>query len=93
MKFIPSRDLRIQPGKVWKDLKKERELIITSHGRPVALMVPVQDDNVEETVSAFRTARVQQAIRSAQEEWARKGRTLTEDEIEREIEEARKGLE
>ena len=83
MKFVPSRDLRIQPGKVWKDLKKERELIITSHGRPVALMVPVRDDNVEETLRALRAARAAEAVRAVRDEWAdRKKPTMPEiDEI------------
>ncbi len=58
MKFIPSRDLRIRPGQVWKQLREEGELIITYHGKPVALMVPVTEDNLEETLRYMRSVRL-----------------------------------
>ncbi len=38
MKFLPSRELRLRPGRVWKDLKKAREMVVTANGRPVALL-------------------------------------------------------
>ncbi|MCK4626074.1 MAG: type II toxin-antitoxin system prevent-host-death family antitoxin [Phycisphaerae bacterium] len=72
MKFIPSRDLRIRPGQVWKQLRKEGELIVTSNGKPVALMVPV-DDDFEESLHILRGIRAKAALRKLQEQAAAKG--------------------
>ena len=73
MKFIPSRDLRIRPGEVWKKLKTERELIVTSHGHPVALMVPVDEKNIEESLTNLRRVRAKTAIKNMQEQAAKNG--------------------
>ena len=90
MKFIPSRDLRIRPGEVWKRLRAERELVITSNGRPVAVMIPVRDDNLAQTIQTMRRARLQETIRQMQRESVRKGLDrLTMAEIDEEIRRAR----
>ena len=93
MKFIPSRDLRVRPGKVWKDLAKERQLVITSHGQPVAVMLPVTGEDLEDKILAIRRAELQQTISRIQRESVRKGTNkLTMAEIDQEIAKARKGL-
>src|ERR1035437_9856398 len=93
MKFIPSRDLRIRPGRVWKDLKREKEIIVTNHGQPVAMMVPVNGDDFEETLAASRRARLLGTIRRIQAESARKGLDkITPEEIDQEIRQARKSI-
>ena len=91
MKLIASRELRIHPGQVWKDLKEHREVVVTSHGRPVALMVPLRDDNIEEMLRAVRRARAMEAIRAMQEHSAKTGRKWTQADIDRVIQEVRKG--
>ena len=91
MKLIPSRDLRIRPGKVWSDLKKEEELVITSHGQPVAIMVPVSGEDLEAKLRMLRAARFQETVRRIQQQSVRQGTDhLTEAEIEGEIRQARK---
>jgi prevent-host-death family protein len=93
MKFIPSRDLRVRPGKVWKDLAKERQLVITSHGQPVAVMVPVTGEDLEDKVRAIREAEFMRTLREIQQESVRNGTDkLTMAEIDAEIAEAKKGL-
>jgi prevent-host-death family protein len=57
MRFISVRDLRNKSAEVWKDLPGEREMIITSNGRPVAILASVNESNLEESLSAFRQAR------------------------------------
>ena len=92
MKFIPSRDLRIRPGAVWRDLKKERELVVTSNGQPVALMVPVNGANLEKTVKTLRRGRLMSAVRAIQEQSVRNGTDkLTMEQIDEIIHEARQG--
>ncbi len=91
MKFIPSRDLRIRPGAVWRDLKKERELVVTSNGQPVALMVPVNGANLEEELRGIRSARLGRTIRKIREDAAKKGMDkLTMEEVDSIIAEARR---
>ena len=93
MKFIPSRDLRVRPGKVWKDLAKERQLVITSHGQPVAVMLPVTGEDLEDKVRAIRQAEFMRTLRDIQQQSVRNGTDkLTMAEIDAEIAEARKGL-
>jgi len=83
MKFIPSRDLRIRPGKVWKDLKVERELVVTSRGQPVAVMVSADGGNLEETLRSIRRARAAEAISAIQARSAKLGLDrMTMDEID-----------
>jgi prevent-host-death family protein len=93
MKFVPSRDLRVRPGKVWKDLAKEKQLVITSHGQPVAVMVPVTGEDLEDKILAIRQAEFMRTLREIQQESVRNGTDkLTMAEIDAEIAEARKGL-
>lgn len=61
MKFLSVRDLRSQSAKVWKELPEEREMIITSNGRPIAILAAINETNLEESLSAFRTARAVEA--------------------------------
>ncbi|MBA4417991.1 MAG: prevent-host-death protein, partial [Syntrophus sp. (in: bacteria)] len=66
MKFISVRDLRGRSAEVWKNLPTERELIVTSNGRPIAILSAVNESNLEESLSAFRQARTVEAVMSLQ---------------------------
>jgi len=91
MKFIPSRDFRVRPGAVWRDLKKERELVVTSNGQPIALMIPVNGDGLEETLRGIRRGRLTAAVRKIQEQSVRNGTDkLTMEQIDEIIQEARR---
>lgn len=63
METLSIRDLRNRPGAVQADLSKKGELLLTSNGRPVALMLPVDGSNLDETLQAIRLARGQLALR------------------------------
>ena len=91
MNFIPVRKLRLQPAEVWKDLKKDNELIITNNGNPIALMTPVNSENLEETILAFRRSRAFQALSSIHHEAITSGKNkTTQAQIEKEIKAVRK---
>ena len=91
MKFVTVRDLRTSPAQVWKALPGEQQIVITNNGKPIALLTPVSDATLEETVSAVRRARAMQAVRRAQASAAKGGLSgLTTDEIDEEIRAARK---
>jgi len=67
MKFITVRDFRTSPSVIWKKLTSERELIITNNGKPIALLTPLDDETLEDTVSAVRSAKAIYAMKKMQE--------------------------
>jgi len=86
MKFISVRDLRGKSADIWRELADEREMVITSNGRPVAILAAVTESNLEESLSAFRRARAIDAVASLQRRSAASGAVaLAADEIETEI--------
>ena len=88
MLFISARDLRSQPGKLWDSLATGQEAVITSNGRPAAVMVGLGDGDVEETVLAFRQARALRNLQALRTEVGRRGH-LSDDEVNAEIIQAR----
>jgi antitoxin (DNA-binding transcriptional repressor) of toxin-antitoxin stability system len=91
MKFVSVRDLRGKSAEVWKELPAEREMIITSNGRPIAILAAISESNLEESLSAFRQARAVEAVASLQRRSADKGTdNITMDEIDKEIKAVRK---
>jgi len=91
MKFISVRDLRGKSAQVWKELPQEREMIITSNGRPIAIIAAISDSNLEESLSAFRQARAVEAVASLQRRSVEMGNDkITMDEIDAEIKAVRK---
>ena len=91
MKFISVRDLRSKSAQVWKQLPREREMIITSNGRPIAIIASTNDSDLEESLSAFRQARAVEAVASLQRRSVEMGNDkITMDEIDAEIKAVRK---
>jgi antitoxin (DNA-binding transcriptional repressor) of toxin-antitoxin stability system len=91
MKFISVRDLRGKSAQVWKELPEERELIITSNGRPIAILAAISENNLEESLGAFRQVRAVEAVASLQRKSVERGTNkITPDEIDAEIKSVRK---
>ena len=67
MKFVTVRDFRSSPSSIWKKLPSERELVITNNGKPIALLTPLSDETLEDTISAVRRAKAISAVRKMQE--------------------------
>ena len=72
MKFLSVRDLRGKSASVWRDLPQEREMVVTSNGRPVALLTAVNESNVAESLAAWRQVRATRALASMQQESMKK---------------------
>jgi len=86
MKFISVRDLRGKSAAVWKDLPVEREVVVTSNGRPIAIISAVNESNLEESLAAIRQARAAEAVMSLQRRSFERGTDrITMEEIEAEI--------
>ena len=62
MKFVTIREFRGNASIMRKELEAEREIVLTSNGKPIAMLTPVEPDTVEEEVSAIREARARLAI-------------------------------
>ncbi len=90
MKFITVRDLRTSPARIWKELPAEQEMVITNNGKPIALLTPVGDANLEETLAAVRRAHAIQSVKQMQQTSMSRGTTaLSESEIQGEIDRSR----
>jgi antitoxin (DNA-binding transcriptional repressor) of toxin-antitoxin stability system len=86
LKFISVRDFMIKPGDVWKELKINKDVVITSNGKPIAILNPVDDSNLESSITALRRERALLALEEIQRETVSKGPDkLTDKEIEEEI--------
>ncbi|MHB1342091.1 MAG: type II toxin-antitoxin system Phd/YefM family antitoxin [Coriobacteriia bacterium] len=92
MKFVSVRDLRGKSADIWRDLPEEREMVITSNGRPVAILAAVNESNLEESLAAFRQNRAIDAVADMQRRSrSREVNALTSDDIEAEIAAVRQG--
>jgi antitoxin (DNA-binding transcriptional repressor) of toxin-antitoxin stability system len=91
MKFLSVRDLRGKSAQIWKELPKEREMVVTSNGRPIAILAAINEANLEESLSAFRQARAVDAVASLQRRSIEQGTDrISMDEINAEIKAVRK---
>jgi antitoxin (DNA-binding transcriptional repressor) of toxin-antitoxin stability system len=90
MKFLSVRDLRGKSAQIWKELPGEREMVVTSNGRPIAILAAITEENLEESLSAFRRARAVEAVVSLQRKSVEKGTDrISGDEINAEIQAVR----
>lgn len=86
MKFVSVRDLRGKSADIWRALPEEREMVITSNGRPVAILAAVNESNLEESLAAFRQTRAIDAVASVQRRSVARGAdALTSEDINAEI--------
>lgn len=61
MKFVSSRELRISPGSVWQKLDREKDLVVTSNGRPIGVLTHANEDSLEDVLASLRAGRAQRA--------------------------------
>lgn len=85
MKFLSSRELRINPGAVWKRLRKEQDLVITSSGKPVGILTFADEDSLEETLTILRQGRAQAAAAHLRHAAVERGLDAMSDETIQEV--------
>ena len=91
MKFVSIREFKGKSGQVWKELAREKDLILTSNGRPVALISSIPGEDVEGSLAALRKARAILAVEQMQARSVSAGTDrLSMRQIEREIAAARR---
>jgi len=92
MKFIGVRDFRNNSGRLWDELASEKEIIITSNGKPIAILSSVSESDIEETLKILRRIRAMDAVNKLQQQSMMKGKNkLSLKEINSEIASVRKG--
>ena len=90
MKFVSVRELRLKPREIWKRLQTERDLIITSNGKPIALLTGLSEETLEKTLTALRRTRALLAMEEMQRISVELGLDkLSDEEIEAEVKAAR----
>jgi len=93
MEFVTVRDFRTSPAAIWKKLPVEREMVITNNGKPIALLTPLTDETLEETISTIRQVRAINAVRKMQEISASMGNNkMTLEDINAVVKEAREEM-
>ena len=91
MRFISVRDLNTKPKEIWSKIKDE-EVVITSNGKPIALLSAVSEGTLEKTIRMIRRSRALMALEEMQNKSLVSGLDkITDAEIESEIQAVRKG--
>jgi prevent-host-death family protein len=91
MQFIAARDFRIRPGSVWKRLRDSGEVVVTSKGKPIALLRDVEGRDLEEEIRTGVMARGLAALRRIRESARQTGvNAMTDQQIETLVAETRK---
>jgi prevent-host-death family protein len=94
MKFVTVRDFRIRPGVVWKNLEKNEEVVITSSGKPIALLTSISDVNFDEKLRVLRRTKAELAASRMRKTALKKGVSrLSKKQIESEISAVRRARE
>ncbi len=90
MRFISVRELNTKPKEIWSKIKDE-EVVITSNGKPIALLSGVTEATLEKTVRSILRSRALIALEEMQKKSIESGLDkLTNSEIESEIRAVRK---
>ena len=62
MRFVTIKELRSSTAAIRRDLAADEEIVVTANGRPIALLSPVDGDNLEQELQASRRARARAAL-------------------------------
>ncbi len=91
MRFVSVRELRNQSALVWKVLSEEKDLVITSNGKPIALLSAMVEEDLEVSLGAVRRARAQAAVTALQQASLQTGTDrLSLEDVNAEINAARR---
>jgi antitoxin (DNA-binding transcriptional repressor) of toxin-antitoxin stability system len=77
MGFVTVRELRSRSAEVWRRLGEEPDLVITSNGKPVAILSAVSSAGLEELLAALRRAWAMAAVEAMQTRSVAAGRHRT----------------
>ncbi|MDP2912247.1 MAG: type II toxin-antitoxin system Phd/YefM family antitoxin [Candidatus Omnitrophota bacterium] len=91
MKFVTVRDLRNKPAQIRQSLSKEKDIVLTSNGKPFAIVTLTSEENLEKSLIMMRRIRAEDAVNSIQKDSIEKGKDrISMEEINAEISAVRK---
>ena len=86
MKFVSVRELRDRTAQLWRDLDREKDLVVTNNGKPVAILTATDSDSFEKSLAEIRRCRATDALSALQRDAADRGLDrLSMDEVDDEI--------
>ncbi len=88
MNFYTVQELQAAPESLLQELSRDGEIVITSNGKPAALMLNLADGNFDERIKAVIQDKAQEAFNSMRARAAARG-FMSDEEIEAEIAAAR----
>lgn len=90
MKFLTVDDLETKSAQIWKELPAQKEMVVMSDGKPIALLSSIDEKNFDQILAAFRRARATSAVASIQYESTQNGiDEISLEDINAEIREMR----
>lgn len=66
MKFVTVRDLRNKPAIFRESLSEEKDIVLTSNGKPFAIVTLTSEDTLEKSLATIRRIRAENAVTSMQ---------------------------
>ena len=91
MDFVSVRQLRNESAAVWEALAASKDLVVTSNGKPIAVLSATTATTLEASLAALRQARAQLAVAAMQRRAKETGADqFTLDDVNAEIEAARR---
>ena len=91
MDYVTVRELRAESGKIWERINAGEEIVVTRNGKPFALLLHTEPNEVEEALRLHRAARFGAVLDRIQARVKAQGpNRITAKEIEAEIAASRK---
>lgn len=85
MKFVSIRELRKRPGAVRK-VAEEEDVVLTQDGKPIAVLLGIDNDDLETALLVLRRVRAQRALSRMRSNASRSGLApLSARDVEGEI--------
>lgn len=69
---MTKRDFRTRPAEASKTIAGESQSLLAASGKPLVLMIPVDNDSLDETLEALKIGRAQTDLRALRNEAASK---------------------
>ncbi len=91
MTLIPIKEFRIRSAEVWRRIARQKDVVVTNNGKPVAVMTTVNADSVDEMLATMKRVRALRALEAIHRQALADGRHKVSDAmIAREIKAARR---
>jgi antitoxin (DNA-binding transcriptional repressor) of toxin-antitoxin stability system len=86
MRFVSVRDFRANLNLILRDLKKEKQAVLTRRGKPVAMVTATDEKHVADTLMETARREAKEALEQIQQESVKNGTSgMSMEEIDAEI--------